>query len=79
MDLLQHEVREGEAPEVKRASNVTMLFPADPLRKRPEPKATPEELAEYRRIRPQLLQMLAEWEVVKGSHGCPVLGHILGE
>jgi hypothetical protein len=37
---------------------------------------TGAELAEYRRIRPLLLQMLAEWEVIKGSIGCPIARRI---
>ena len=35
---------------------------------------TGAELAEYRRIRPLLL--LAEWEVIKGSIGCPIARRI---
>jgi hypothetical protein len=56
-------------------TNVIQMFvPAS--RRRWE--ATEDELAEYRRIRPLLLQMLQEWETAKNrQHGCPVLANIL--
>ena len=38
---------------------------------------TPEEVREYRAIRPELLQMLAEWRVLRGPNGCPAMRHIL--
>jgi hypothetical protein len=34
--------------------------------------ATVEELDQYRRLLPRLLQMLDEWEAVKGPGGCPI-------
>jgi hypothetical protein len=57
--------------------NVTVLFPRDPTPLR-EPPASQAELAEYRRLRPLLLQMLKEWEAIKGSGGCPVARQIVG-
>ena len=54
------------------ASNVFPLFLATIAPRRREAPATEDELAEYRRIRPLLLQMLSEWEQIKGSGGCPV-------
>lgn len=52
-------------------------------RKRPttpaEPRSTVEELAEYRRIKPLLLEMLREWQLTKGPGGCPVLKKVLSK
>lgn len=43
-----------------------------------EAPVTPEEIAEYRQIRPALLRMLAEWEQLTAAHsGCPVAAQIL--
>jgi hypothetical protein len=49
----------------------------DPETEFPESEATPEELAEYRRIRPILLKMIAEWDTLRGQQGCPAMRHIL--
>lgn len=49
----------------------------DPETEFPEGEATPEELAEYRRIRPILLKMIAEWDTLRGQQGCPAMRHIL--
>ena len=38
---------------------------------------TPEELAEYRRIRPVLLQIVEDWPTLRGPQGCPAMRHIL--
>lgn len=38
-----------------------------------------EEAAEYRRIRLMVLEMLEDWEKLRGQMGCPVMRHILGE
>ena len=40
---------------------------------------TPEELAEYRRIRPVLLKIVAEWPTLRGQQGCPAMRHILAD
>lgn len=42
------------------------------VRNRAAAPATPEELDEYRRMWPLVMQMLREWEAVKGSGGCPI-------
>jgi hypothetical protein len=63
----------SEAQVTEGADNVFPLFPD--LAKREAPP-TPEEIAEYRRIRPQLLQMLREWEAVKATGGCPIARRI---
>lgn len=44
----------------------------------PEPP-TAEEIAEYRRIRPALLRMVEEWQIVRGPGGCPVMAHLLNQ
>jgi len=54
------------------ARNVVPLFLATIAPRRKEAPVSDEELAEYRRLKPLLLQMLAEWEQIKGSGGCPV-------
>jgi hypothetical protein len=41
-----------------------------------EPPLTAAELAEYRRIRPALLQLLEEWQKIRVS--CPVARRTLG-
>lgn len=38
---------------------------------------TPEEVAEYRRMRPVLRQIVAEWPTLRGPSGCPAMRHIL--
>lgn len=72
------EQRKEEITEPQEATegNVVALFGRQPAR-RAEPMPTNEELAEYRRIRPRLLQMLREWEMLKGPRGCPVARSIL--
>lgn len=42
-----------------------------------EDPVTPEEIREYRQIRPVLLQIVAEWPVLRGPQGCPAMSHIL--
>lgn len=60
--------------------DLSNVFPLHNPQRRPrhEPPASEAELAEYRRIRPLLLQMLAEWQTLRSSTGCPVMGQILG-
>ena len=48
-------------------TNVIALHPPAPRR---DPPLTPAELAEYRRLRPLLLQMLEEWHRVRMA--CPI-------
>jgi hypothetical protein len=69
-----------EAEEAKQAdtTNVTPLFGRQPRPASREPAPTDEEIAEYRRIRPQLLQMLDEWNRIKGYKGCPAARAVLG-
>lgn len=65
-------------------SNVTPIFGRTRC-KREQPPATDEELAEYRLMRPLLLQMLKEWPTYKAAfdrlnnkdEGCPVMWHVL--
>jgi len=45
----------------------------------PDSEVTPEELAEYRRIRPALLKIVAEWATLRGQQGCPAMRHILAD
>jgi hypothetical protein len=45
-------------------------------RRRETPPATAAELEEYRRYWPLMMQMLREWELVKGSGGCPIARRI---
>lgn len=65
----------GEPEEVMPAN----VFKLEPVRRSTirEPQVTDAEIAEYRKLRPKLLRMLAEWEEIKGSNGCPVAHHIL--
>jgi hypothetical protein len=51
--------------------NIFNLFPAA------VPRRTDAELVHYREILPKLLQMLDEWERVKGCGGCPVARSIV--
>lgn len=62
--------------EVIDQGNVVTLFTNVVLRHREAP-ASEDELAEYRRIKPLLLEMLREWEMVKGSGGCPVARNLI--
>jgi hypothetical protein len=55
-------------------NNVRSLFTARPASKREAPP-TNAEILEYRRIRPRLLKMLDEWEVVRDE--CPLARKIL--
>jgi hypothetical protein len=65
----------NQAPEPpEEGAEVIDLFAY--ARRPPLERATPAELAEYRRIKPLLLQMLREWEAVKGSGGCPIARRI---
>lgn len=57
------------------AGNITP-FPMERVR-RPEPPPSDAELAEYRRIRPQLLQMLAEWQKIRSM--CPLATRLVSE
>lgn len=65
----------GEPEEVMPAN----VFKLEPVRRSTirEPQVTDAEIAEYRKLRPKLLRMLAEWEEIKASNGCPVAHHIL--
>lgn len=63
-------------PEEPAESSVVVLF-ASGAAKRKQRTGTSQELAEYRRIKPQLLQMLREWEALKSGRGCPVARSIL--
>ena len=38
---------------------------------------TPEEVAEYRRMKPVLLQIVKDWPALRGPKGCPAMQHIL--
>jgi len=38
---------------------------------------TAEELAEYRRIKPDLLQMMAEWRLIRSRAGCPIFREVV--
>lgn len=38
---------------------------------------TPEEVAEYRRMRPVLRQIVEDWPTLRGPQGCPAMRHIL--
>jgi hypothetical protein len=60
--------------------NVTQMFGRQPCRKVPivDPP-TSEEIAEYRRIKPLLLQIIQEWKILKGPDGCPVARQILSD
>ena len=58
--------------------NVFQLF--DPERKptASPSRGTPDEIAEYRRIYPLLIQMLREWEIAKDAKfGCAILASVL--
>lgn len=66
------------ATEEHPPNDVVVLF--DPKRKESvRGKVTRAEVEEYRKIKPQLLTMLREWEKVKGSGGCPVAGMIVDD
>lgn len=39
--------------------------------------ATAQELSEYRRIRPLLLEIIEDWQTLRGARGCPAMSHIL--
>lgn len=76
---------DANAPTTTEDSNVTPLFGRTARCKREQPPATDEELAEYRLMRPLLLQMLKEWPTYKAAfdklnnkdEGCPVMWHVL--
>jgi hypothetical protein len=68
------EISNSEGPQLD-LTNVTFLAGRQP--RHHEPPASDDELAEYRRIRPLLLQMLAEWQTLKGPNGCPVARSLL--
>lgn len=63
-----------EQPHRASASNVVGINARPILR---EPPITAAELAEYRRIRPQLLAMLAEWKALTAPEGCPIARQIV--
>lgn len=63
-------------PQETMPANVFKLEPVRRTAIREQP-VTDAEIAEYRKLKPKLLQMLAEWEEIKSSHGCPVAHHIL--
>ena len=68
---------EQEIIEPPPNSNVFQLF--DPTRRlRGVQPATPDELTEYRKYWPLMMQMLREWEVAKNpKQGCPILANVL--
>jgi hypothetical protein len=66
------------APPIEAEGNVTQLFARNPAKRR-EPPLTDEEIAEFRRLRPLLIKMLADWGTLSGPTGCPVVHHILGD
>lgn len=68
---------ELETSDPVEAANVTHLFARNPAKRR-EPPLTDEEVAEFRRLRPLLAKMMADWEVLKSPSGCPVMHHVLG-
>lgn len=65
----------GEPQETKPPN----VFKLEPIRRTAirEQPVTDAEIAEYRRLKPKLLQMLADWEAIKSSDGCPVAHHVL--
>jgi hypothetical protein len=64
------EQRQEEITELTDDTNVVALFGRTHTKREAPP--TDEELMEYRRIRPRLLQMLREWDALKSQSGCPV-------
>lgn len=63
------------AKAVHPPDDVLVMF--DPTRRgSPGNLPTCAEMEEYRRIKPLILKMLAEWDRVRGSGGCPVAGMI---
>lgn len=65
-------------PQPPATADVIPLF--GPLRKPAQPSqppVTPEEIAEYRQMRPILLRMIADWDKLTASTGCPVAHQIL--
>jgi hypothetical protein len=42
-----------------------------------EEPVTREEIAEYRKMKPILRQIVAEWPVLRGADGCPAMNFIL--
>lgn len=69
---------EADEAKVAETTNVTPLFGRQPRPASREPAPTDEEIAEYRRIRPKLLQMLDEWDRIRGYKGCPAARAVLG-
>jgi hypothetical protein len=73
------ETPEAEA-EVGDLTNVRSILGRKPVNKTVfEAPVTAEEVAEYRRLRPLLLQMLEEWQMIRSSQGCPVFRQIVGD
>lgn len=59
------------------AANVVSIFDRRPAANR-APPVTAEEIAEFRRVWPDVLKMLDEWkEVTAAKDGCPVARQIL--
>lgn len=63
-------------PQETMPANVFKLEPVKRSATREQP-VTDAEIAEYRKLKPKLLQMLAEWDAIKASDGCPVAHHVL--
>lgn len=59
------------------SNNVLPMFDVDRTGGPRPPSVTHAEVAEYRRLLPQMRQMLDEWQAVKGSNGCPVARSLL--
>jgi hypothetical protein len=64
---------EKRTKEATTLGNVFDLRRYAPL-KRGQPPPTDDELAEYRRVWPQVLRMLNEWGDIKC--GCPIAGRL---
>lgn len=71
-------IAQEAASEPPNLGNVVELFAATPCPRRAPPPSE-AELIEYREMRPRLLAMLAEWDTIKSSHGCPVARQVLGK
>lgn len=67
--MSDQKTQEGHATATAATSNVVVPFqaPSGSARKH-EPPPTDDEIAEYRRIRPVLLQMLEQWPKFLKEH-----------
>ena len=66
-----------QAQESGGTANVVTFPPGAHRCKREQPQATDEELAEYRRIRPILMQIIEQWPALAKEHrvitqSCPL-------